>query len=189
MVKQISKEKERENAPKRSRLSVQQKLELSQMMRQEQDYNRYQMGQREMFVYGAGRSRKGRGFSKYTGGISGSYGSTPGMLQAAETEEMAREQEWEKEQKRNRVSLMIRGFLSVLLFVIVLLMRFENLSIGGVDYQNLIASLQSEEFIKGIDFEELIPYTNEEQVPPEHPESSDSADDAVNETALEKKIE
>jgi hypothetical protein len=84
------------------------------------------------------------------------------MLQAAESEE---EQEiaWQKMQKRNRMSFMMRGFFSVLLFVIVLLMRFSGLKIGSVDYQNLIRSLSSEEFINGIDFEELIPYTDKEQ--------------------------
>lgn len=40
-------------------LSVEQKLELSHMLRQEQDYNRLQMDQREMLVYGAkSRNRK-----------------------------------------------------------------------------------------------------------------------------------
>ena len=65
--------------------------------------------------------------------------------------------------ERNRMSLMMRGFFSVLLFVIVLLMRFSGLRIGSVDYQNLIRSLSSEEFINGIDFEEVIPDMDQEQ--------------------------
>ncbi len=45
----------------RGALSVEQKLELSHMLRQEQDYNRMQMDQREMLVYGAkSRNRIGR---------------------------------------------------------------------------------------------------------------------------------
>ena len=47
--------------PERRGLSVEQKLELSHMLRQEQDYNRMQMDQREMLVYGAkSRNRRGK---------------------------------------------------------------------------------------------------------------------------------
>ena len=141
-------------------LTVEQKLELSHMLRQEQDYNRMQMDQREMLVYGAkSRNRRGKRYQDTI--LKSGYGRTS-MLQAAESEE---EQEiaWQKMQKRNRMSFMMRGFFSVLLFVIVLLMRFSGLKIGSVDYQNLIRSLSSEEFINGIDFEELIPYTDKEQ--------------------------
>ncbi|MCI8737342.1 MAG: hypothetical protein HFI11_10260 [Lachnospiraceae bacterium] len=146
--------------PERRGLSVEQKLELSHMLRQEQDYNRMQMDQREMLVYGAkSRNRRGKRYQDTI--LKSGYGRTS-MLQAAESEE---EQEiaWQKMQKRNRMSFMMRGFFSVLLFVIVLLMRFSGLKIGSVDYQNLIRSLSSEEFINGIDFEELIPYTDKEQ--------------------------
>ena len=79
------------------------------------------------------------------------------MLQAAEVEDAEAEAAWQKMQRRNRVSFVIRGFVSVLLFMIVLLMRFAGLKIGTVDYQNLINSLSSEEFVNGIDFEELVP--------------------------------
>ncbi len=146
--------------PERRGLSVEQKLELSHMLRQEQDYNRMQMDQREMLVYGA-KSRKRRGKRFQDTILKSGYARTS-MLQEAESEE---EQEiaWQKMQKRNRMSFMMRGFFSVLLFVIVLLMRFSGLKIGSVDYQNLIRSLSSEEFINGIDFEELIPYTDKEQ--------------------------
>lgn len=183
MANQLSKE-----IPKRPALSVERKLELSQMMRQEQDYNRYQMGRREMLLYGQGRKPE-RGSFRYRGGrFTGGYAGASGMLKAAEAQEAVREQEWDKEQKRNRVSLMIRGFLSVLLFVIALLMRFENLSIGGVDYQNLTASLQSEEFIKGIgvfDFEESMPYTKEEQTPPLKADSPNGGQDDIRRTEEE----
>lgn len=135
-------------------LSVEQKLELSQMMRQEQDYNRLQMDQRESYIYGVSHKRRRAARAERF--------LEPGMLQAAEEEEM-REEAWQKEQRKNRISFMLRSFAAVILLVIVILMQFENLSIGGVDYQNLIDSLQSEEFINGIDFEELIPYTEEEQ--------------------------
>ncbi len=171
MARQDIKQVEKQNV-NRNYLSVEQKLQLSHMMRQEQDYNRMQMDEREMFVYGALHKKNRRRNAKYAGGgkSPGGYGAAkgraPGMLTAAE-EEAAEEEAWEKEQKRNRISLMIRGFAAVLLFTIVLLMRFENLSIGGVDYQNLIDSLRSREFINGIDFEELMPYTNEEQTLPE----------------------
>lgn len=135
-------------------LSVEQKLELSHMLRQEQDYNRLQMDQREMLVYGAkSRNRKEK---KYNDMLRSGYGRTS-MLHAAEDEQ---DIAWEKMQRRSRISLVIRSFLSVLLLVIVLLMRFSGLSIGGVDYQNLIDSLSSDEFVKGIDFEELITYTD-----------------------------
>lgn len=138
-------------------LSVQQKLQLSHMLRQEQDYNRMQMDQREMLVYGAkGRGRKEK---KYGDRLHSGYGRTS-MLQAAEQEDERQEAAWQKMQKRNKVSLVMRGFISVLLFTIVLLMRFAGLKIGGVDYQNLINSLSSEEFINGIDFEQIIPYTD-----------------------------
>lgn len=146
-------------------LSVEQKLELSHMLRQEQDYNRLQMDQREMLVYGA-KSRNRRD-KKYGDSILKSgYGRTS-MLQAAEVDEAAQDAAWQKMQKRNRISFMIRGFISVLLFMIVVLMRFSGLKIGSVDYQNLVNSLSSEEFINGIDFEELIPYTDKEQTLPE----------------------
>lgn len=138
----------------RSGLSVEQKLELSHMLRREQDYNRMQMDQREMLVYGT-KSRNGR---KYGDMLRSGYGRTS-MLHAAQ-EEQDEEIAWQKMQRRNRISFVIRGFLSVLLLVIALLMRFSGLRIGSVDYQNLIDSLASEEFINGIDFEELITYTN-----------------------------
>lgn len=145
-------------------LSVEQKLELSHMLRQEEDYNRMQMDKREMLVYGksAARGRK----RKYNDMLKSGYGRTS-MLQAAESEDAEAEAAWQKMQKRNRISFVTRGFLSVLLFVIVLLMRFAGLKIGSVDYQNLMDSLSSEEFINGIDFEEVIPYTDKEQVLPE----------------------
>ncbi len=150
----------------RPHLSVEQKLELSHMLRQEQDYNRMQMDEREMLVYGALPKRKRENKYAAYGRASGGYGNTrtgmPGMLQAAE-EDAEQEKAWEKEQKRSRVSLIIRSFLAALLLMVVLLMRYENLSIGGVDYQNLLESLQNQEFINGIDFDELMPYTNEEQ--------------------------
>lgn len=138
--------------PERRGLSVEQKLELSHMLRQEQDFNRMQMDKREMLVYGA-KSRKRR---YGDAGLKSGYGRIS-MLQAAESEEEQQEIAWKKVQKRNRISLMIRGFFSVLLFVIVLLMRFSGLKIGSVDYQNLVSSLSSEEFVNGIDFEEVIP--------------------------------
>lgn len=143
--------------PERRGLSVEQKLELSHMIRQEQDYNRLQMDKREMLVYGksAVRAKKKR----YNDMLKSGYGRTS-MLQAAENEDAEAEAAWQKMQKRNRVSLVTRGFLSVLLFVIVLLMRFAGLSFGSVDYRNLLDSLNSEEFINGIDFEEVIHYTD-----------------------------
>lgn len=147
--------------PERRGLSVEQKLELSHMLRQEQDYNRMQMDQREMLVYGA-KSRNRREKRYRDAGLKSGYGRTS-MLQAAEAEDAAAEAAWQKMQRRNRISFVIRGFVSVLLFVIVLLMRFAGLKIGTVDYQNLINSLSSEEFVNGIDFEELMPYTDKEQ--------------------------
>lgn len=145
-------------------LSVEQKLELSHMLRQEQDYNRMQMDKREMLVYGksALRGKKKRQSDLLKSG----YGRTS-MLQAAENEDAEEEAMWQKMQRRNRISFATRGFLSVLLFVIVLLMRFAGLKFGSVDYQNLVDSLSSEEFVNGIDFEEIIPDMNQEQSVPE----------------------
>ncbi len=139
----------------RGALSVEQKLELSHMLRQEQDYNRMQMDQREMLVYGA-KSRNRRERRYRDAGLKSGYGRTS-MLQAAEAEDAEAEAAWQKMQRRNRISFVIRGFVSVLLFVIVLLMRFAGLKIGSVDYQNLVDSLKSEEFVNGIDFELMIP--------------------------------
>lgn len=169
MAEQDSRQSQKENSYQttghnRERLSVEQKLQLSHMLRQEQDYNRLQMDEREMLVYGASRKRSRRRGADYGGGskTAGYYKSgREGMLQAAE-EEAAREEAWEREQKRNRISFMIRGFTAILLFTIILLMRFENLSIGGIDYQNLISSLQSREFINGVNFEELMPEEKDE---------------------------
>lgn len=146
-------------------LSVEQKLELSHLLRQEQDYNRMQMDQREMLVYGA--KRKNRAERKYRdAGLKSGYGRTS-MLQAAEAQDAEAEAAWQKMQRRNRVSFVIRGFIAVLLFMIVLLMRFAGLKIGTVDYQNLVSSLSSEEFVNGMDFEELIPDMDKEQSMPE----------------------
>ena len=145
-------------------LTVEQKLELSHMLRQEQDYNRMQMDQREMLVYGA-KSRNRREKRYRDAGLKSGYGRTS-MLQAAEAEDAAAEAAWQKMQRRNRISFVIRGFVSVLLFVIVLLMRFAGLKIGTVDYQNLINSLSSEEFVNGIDFEELMPEMEDGQSMP-----------------------
>ena len=145
-------------------LTVEQKLELSHMLRQEQDYNRMQMDQREMLVYGA-KSRSRREKIYRDAGLKSGYGRTS-MLQAAEVEDAAAEAAWQKMQRRNRVSFVIRGFVSLLLFMIVLLMRFAGLKIGTVDYQNLINSLSSEEFVNGIDFEELMPEMEDGQSMP-----------------------
>lgn len=147
-------------------MSVEQKLELSHMLRQEEDYNRLQMDKREMLVYGksAARAKKKR----YNDMLKSGYGRTS-MLRAAESEDA--EAAWQKMQRRNRISFVTRGFLAVLLFAVVLLMRFAGLRIGSVDYQNLVDSLSSEEFINGIDFEEVIPYTDKEQVLPEQEET------------------
>lgn len=143
-------------------LSVEQKLELSHMLRQEQDYNRLQMDKREMLVYGksALRGKKKRQSDLLKSG----YGRTS-MLQAAENEDAEAEAMWQKMQRRNRISFVTRGFLSVLLLVIVLLMRFAGLKFGSVDYQNLVDSLSSEEFVNGIDLEELMPGTESGQEP------------------------
>lgn len=143
-------------------LSVEQKLELSHLIRQEQDYNRLQMDKREMLVYGksAFRGKKKRQSDLLKSG----YGRTS-MLQAAENEDAEAEAMWQKMQRRNRISFVTRGFLSVLLFVIVLLMRFAGLKFGSVDYQNLVDSLSSEEFVNGIDLEELMPETESGQEP------------------------
>lgn len=84
------------------------------------------------------------------------------MLRAAENEDAEAEAAWQKMQRRNRISFVTRSFLSVLLFVIVLLMRFAGLKFGEVDYQNLVDSLSSEEFVEGIDFEEVIPGEDED---------------------------
>ncbi len=130
---------------------MEQKLELSQ----EQYYNMMQMDQREMLVYGAKKKNRTERTYKNVGAGSG-YGRTS-MLQAAEAQEAEAEIAWEKMRKRNRISFVVRGFVSVLLFVIVLLMRFAGLKIGSVDYQNLVSSLRSEEFVNGIDLEELLP--------------------------------
>ena len=154
--------KGQQEKPEKRGLSVEQKLRLSHMLRQEEDYNRMQMDQREMLVYGVKNKSRRYGAA----GLKSGYGRTS-MLQAAELDEEQQDIEWQKIQRRNRISFMVRGFFSVLLFVIVLLMRFSGLRIGSVDYQNLVDSLSSEEFINGIDFEELIPYTDKEQVLPE----------------------
>lgn len=137
-------------------LSVEQKLELSHMLRQEQDYNRLQMDKREMLVYGKSAARAKK--KKHNDMLKSGYGRTS-MLQAAENADAEAEAAWQKMQKRNRASFVTRGFLSVLLFMIVLLMRFAGLKIYSVDYQNLLDSLKSEEFVNGIDFEELMPTT------------------------------
>ena len=146
-------------------LSVEQKLELSHMLRQEEDYNRLQMDKREMLIYGRSSAFKAKK-KRYNDMLKSGYGRTS-MLQAAENENAEAEAAWQKMQRRNRVSFVTRSFFSVLLFVIVLLMRFAGLKLGSVDYQNLINSLGSEEFINGIDFEEVIPYTDSEQISPE----------------------
>ena len=135
-------------------LSVEQKLELSHMLRQEQDYNRMQMDKREMLVYGKSAARAKR--KKYNDTLKSGYGRTS-MLYAAQSEDAEAEAAWQKMQRRNRISFVTRGFVSILLFVIVLLMRFAGLRIGSVDYQNLVDSLSSEEFVNGIDFEEILP--------------------------------
>ena len=96
--------------------------------------------------------------------LKSGYGRTS-MLQAAENEDAEAEAMWQKMQRRNRISFVTRGFLSVLLFVIVLLMRFAGLKFGSVDYQNLVDSLKSEEFVNGIDLEELMPGTESGQEP------------------------
>lgn len=150
--------------PERRGLSVEQKLELSHMLRQEQDYNRMQMDKREMLIYGKSAARRKK--KRYNDMLKSGYGRTS-MLQAAEMEEAEEEAAWQKMQKRNRISFVTRGFFSVLLLMIVLLMRFAGLKFGSVDYQNLVDSLGSEEFINGIDFEEIIPYTDKEQTPPD----------------------
>lgn len=175
MAEQDSRQSQKENSYQttghsRERLSVEQKLQLSHILRQEQDYNRLQMDEREMLVYGASRKRSRRRGADYGGSKAAGYykSGREGMLQAAE-EEAAREEAWEREQKRNRISFMIRGFTAILLFTIILLMRFENLSIGGIDYQNLISSLQSREFINGVSFDELMP---EEEGTQEQPEEN-----------------
>lgn len=152
---EVAEGKRQGGMPERRGLSVEQKLELSHMLRQEEDYNRLQMDKREMLIYGrssAFRAKKKR----YNDMLKSGYGRTS-MLQAAENEDAEAEAAWQKMQKRNRVSFVTRSFFSVLLFVIVLLMRFAGLKLGSVDYQNLINSLSSEEFIDGIDFEELMP--------------------------------
>ena len=136
-------------------LSVEQKLELSHMLRQEQDHNRLQMDRREMLVYG--KTASGRK-NRYGDMLKSGYGRTS-MLQAAENEDAEAEAAWQRIQRRNRVSFMARGFICAILFTIVLLMRFAGLTLHGVDYGNLIDSLRNEEFIKGIDFEELMFYT------------------------------
>lgn len=145
-------------------LSVEQKLELSHMLRQEQDYNRLQMDKREMLVYGRAAARAKK--KKYNDMLKSGYGRTT-MLRAAESEDAEAEAAWQKMQRRNRASFVTRGFLSVLLFVIVLLMRFAGLKFGDVDYQNLLESLGDKEFVDGIDFEEIIPAGEGEQSMPE----------------------
>lgn len=145
-------------------LSVEQKLELSHMLRQEQDYNRLQMDKRELLVYGKSAMRGKK--KKYNDMLKSGYGRTS-MLRAAENEDAEAEALWQKMQRRNRVSFMTRGFLSVLLFVIVLLMRFSGLKFGSLDYQNLMDSLRSEEFVDGIDLEEILPDADGEQLSPE----------------------
>ncbi|MDE6950135.1 MAG: hypothetical protein K2P64_04365 [Lachnospiraceae bacterium] len=141
-------------------LSVEQKLELSHMLRQEQDYNRLQMDKREMLVYGKSVVRGKK--KKYNDMLKSGYGRTS-MLQAAENEDAEAEAMWQKMQRRNRISFVTRGFISVLLFVIVLLMRFAGLKFWDVDYQNLMDSLGSEEFVDGMDFEEMMPEIEEMQ--------------------------
>lgn len=141
-------------------LSVEQKLELSHMLRQEEDFNRLQMDKREQLVYGRSALRGRR--KKNSDMLKSGYGRTS-MLRAAESEDAEAEAAWQKMQKRNRASFMVRGFISVLLFVIVLLMRFSGLKIGSVDYQNLVDSLSSEEFIEGINFEEFAPEGESDQ--------------------------
>lgn len=138
---------------------MEQKLELSHMLRQEEDYNRMQMDKREMLVYGKSAVRGKR--KKYNDMLKSGYGRTS-MLRAAENEDAEAEAAWQKMQRRNRISFVTRSFLSVLLFVIVLLMRFAGLEFGEVDYQNLVDSLSSEEFVEGIDFEEVIPGEDED---------------------------
>lgn len=112
------------------------------------------MDKREQLVYGRSALRGRR--KKSSDMLKSGYGRTS-MLRAAEAEDAEAEAAWQKMQKRNRASFAVRGFISVLLFVIVLLMRFSGLKIGSVDYQNLVDSLNSEEFIEGIHFEELAP--------------------------------
>lgn len=141
-------------------LSVEQKLELSHMLRQEQDYNRLQMDKREMLVYGKSAVRGKK--KKYNDMLKSGYGRTS-MLQAAENEDAEAEAMWQKMQRRNRISFVTRSFISVLLFVIVLLMRFAGLKFWDVDYQNLMDSLGSEEFVDGMDFEEMMPEIEEMQ--------------------------
>lgn len=138
----------------RQGLSVQQKLELSHMLRQEQDYNRLQMDKREMLVYGKAAFRKKK--KRYNDALRSGYGRTS-MLQAAENEDADAEAAWQKMQKRNRISFVTRGFLAILLFMVVLLMRFAGLRIYNMDYQYLLQSLKNEEFIDGIDSREIIP--------------------------------
>lgn len=148
--------------PEKQGLSVEQKLRLSHMLRQEEDYNRLQMDKREMLVYGKAAVKEKK--KKYNDMLKSGYGRTS-MLQAAENEDAEAEAAWQKMQKRNRVSFAARGFFAVLLFMIVLLMRFAGLRIYSVDYENLLDSLKSEEFINGIDLEELMPEPENEREP------------------------
>ena len=141
---------------KKRGMSVERKLELSHMLRQEQEYNRLQMDKREMLVYG----RPVGGKNRYNNILKSGYGRTS-MLQAAENEDAEAEAAWQKIEARNRVSFVTRGFVSVLLFMIVLLMRFSGLKLYGVDYQILVDSLKNEEFVNGIDFEAIMPYTED----------------------------
>lgn len=152
--------KGKDRGKERRGLSVEQKLELSHMLRQEEDYNRMQMDKREMLVYGKSAVRGKRKI--YNDMLKSGYGRTS-MLRAAENEDAEAEAAWQKMQRRNRISFVTRSFLSVLLFVIVLLMRFAGLKFGEVDYQNLVDSLSSEEFVEGIDFEEIIPGEDEDR--------------------------
>lgn len=144
----------------RRTLSVEQKLELSHMLRQEEDGNRLRMDRREMLVYGRvpgrmpGRMPSG-GRNRYGDRLKSGYGRTS-MLHAAEQEDAEEEAAWQRMRRRNRASFMARSLISAFLFVVVLLMRFSGFTLRGVDYGNLIDSLRDEEFINGIAFEDII---------------------------------
>ena len=117
-----------------SLLSVQQKLELEQQLKLQQQENRMQMKRRESLVYG--------------------LKATDYNEDAEVGDDAARPLEMSKK------GLVIRVILAICLFGLVCMMKYQDVSIAGVDYQTLLKSLENTDFINGIDFTDYITYTD-----------------------------
>ncbi|MBE5853086.1 MAG: hypothetical protein E7299_09125 [Lachnospiraceae bacterium] len=117
-----------------SLLSVQQKLELEQQLKLQQQENRMQMKRRENLVYGL----KATDYSM----------------------DSERDDVTSQPTEVSKKGLVMRCILAIVLFGLVCMMKYQNLSVARIDYQTLLNSLANTDFINGIDFTEYITYTD-----------------------------